>query len=93
MGHKFGMVINTGLSIGGVDLLGNLISDLAINSANSDLRSGRAKEGVNWFDNWRKVPPHESIVIIRGGAYFRRRPYRATTFDIYREGARKLAGK
>lgn len=48
MGQKFGTTGNTGLRFMGVDLVGNLYSDFQINTPNAKLRSGKAKEGVNW---------------------------------------------
>lgn len=48
MGHKFGMTWNTGLRFMGVDLVGNLYSDFHINTSNAKLRSGKAKEAVDW---------------------------------------------
>ena len=93
MGHKFGISWETGIRIGGVDYVADFYNDFHIDTSNAKLRRGGAREGVNWVDDYRKVPPQESIAIIRGGAYYRKRPYRPTTFDIYRVGARKLAGK
>ena len=92
MGHKFGMTSTTGLRFMGIDL-GNYYSDFHIDTSNAKLRSGGAKEGVNWVEDYRKVPPRETMLIMKRDILFRKVHYRPTTFDIYRVGARKLAGK
>jgi RHS repeat-associated protein len=90
--HKLGMTYTTGISIGGVDL-GNVYSDFHINTSNAKLRRGGAKEGVNWWDDYRKAPPTVSSVRICRDLIVSKHPRNPTTFDIYRLGARRLAGK
>jgi hypothetical protein len=54
---------------------------------------GSIKEGRDWFDDYRKIPPKDSIVVIRGGAQFRRTYYSPTTYYILRVGAQRFTGK
>jgi len=98
VGHRLGMAWSTGISvpriipyIGGLDL-GNFYSDFHIDTTNAKARRGGAKEGVNWVDDYTKEPPR-AVPAFSKHLGVRMEPYKPTTFDIYRAGARALARK
>jgi RHS repeat-associated protein len=93
IGHRLGLSYHSGVRIPFTSVdIGNIYSDFLIDTSNSSLRKGGVKEGLHWVDDYRTAtetyywPSRAMMTPLT-------RPRTPTTYDIYRVGARKLAGK
>lgn len=98
LGHLFGITGLSGIyaidAINYVFPVANIISDVKINSALSNLKSNSVKFGVDWMDDYRKAPKHiyHTPQIAKLGPEATRRVTQRepTIYDYIRYGARML---